>query len=77
MLPQKETQGGFSLTAPKVTTVNHYLLIYGGARACAGFTQNRIWKGDTGIGRERVEAARNAWGGGFKLLQQVVVSHLG
>lgn len=50
MLLQKEMQGGFSFTPSKVTTVNHHLLIYGGARASAGFAQQK--EGGTGIGGE-------------------------
>lgn len=54
-------QGGFSFNPLKVTTVNHYLLMYGGARACAGFAHQGVWEGGMGI----------------ELLQQVVVSQLG
>lgn len=48
----QEMQGGFSFTLPKVITVIHHLLIYGGARACAGFAQPGVWEGGMGIGGE-------------------------
>lgn len=76
MLPQKAAWSGLCFTPPKVAIVPYHLFIFGGTRACAELTWKRIWAGGPGLGEE-VELIRNAWWGGFELLQQVVVSRLG
>lgn len=63
MLQLQEMQGGFSFIPPKVIAVNHHLLIYGGARAYAGFALQGVWEGGTGFGGEGESSKEHlGWG---------------
>lgn len=45
----QEMQDGFSFGLPEVTEVTHWLLLCGGTRACAGFGQQGVCQGGTGM----------------------------